>query len=98
MSRRTNGLGGTALIGTGLRVLAASAAMGLAVLATVHLCDNAFFPGGRPPGRSAGLVVEVIASMGVGVTVYVFAGRLTGLSELTGLVSTFRRRLGRAVR
>ena len=98
VSRRTDGLGGKALIGTGLRVLAASAAMGLAVLATVHLCDNVFFPQGRPPGRSAGLVVEVIASMGVGVTVYLFAGRLAGLSELTGLVSTFRRRLGRVVR
>ena len=98
VARRTNGLEVARLLSTGTSVLAASVAMGMVVFGTSRLCEAVIFADGRPPGRSVGLLVEVLGSVGAGVTVYLFAGRLAGLNELTSLVAGLRRRLGRAAR
>ena len=77
LRRRTGGLDGAALLRSGLRVAAASAAMAAAVLAVRWVL--------------APRLLEVVGAVAIGLVIYLGAARLLGVQELAMLLHLRRR-------
>ena len=97
VSQRTRGLHGSAIADGLARVFLASAAMAVAAALTAFCVDWLFL---RPDaavtlGTRFGLLLEVGAGIGVGVSVYTVIGRRIGITELETIVRGLKRRLGR---
>jgi putative peptidoglycan lipid II flippase len=86
LRRRLGRLGGRELLGSSLRIVLASAVMGLVVWLV------AFGPGWGDPQGYLGRAVRPLAGMVAGSAVYLLAAKLLGLKELGEIWQVVRRR------
>lgn len=97
VSQRTKGLHGN-LIGEGLaRVFLATAAMVVMTALVAYVTDWVFVRSNAPIdlGSRLGLLLEVGASVGVGVSVYAVVGRRIGITQLDAILRSVTRRFQR---
>ena len=85
VARRTGGLEVSSLVPATVKIIGASAVMGVAVWASARAI-NASLDGRMP-------LVEVGVSAALGVSVYAVLGRVLGVKEIVSVLSSVRRRL-----